>query len=199
MPTTKKYVLCALVCMWTWFFNPVSITAQGPPVIASHDSNSKDNRASELMLTRSQASSIARAQRDVDRLNRELASARQRLLALQLAAVPSAIRAASSPLGGATIVAMSGVTALTGRDNPIGFEVGDTVAFLRPDASHNVMVTGIGTDVEVFPDSVTLLITATGNGIEPLPEDRAYIISRADSFSSLSKYFNQQSRVSPAK
>lgn len=200
MQIKKKLALCAVVCLWLGGLAPARITAQSPPDVAAQARKSaQNNLPGVVVLTRSQMSRIARAQRDVDRLTRDLASARKRLLALQFAAVPPANRAAGSPVGGAAIASMTGITALTLPTNTIGFEVDDTVAFVRPDAARNVTVTGIGTVIQVFPDNVTLVITAKGNGIEPWPEDRAYIISRADSVSSLARYFDRQNPAPETK
>jgi hypothetical protein len=77
--------------------------------------------------------------------------------------------------------------ALTGPEVTVGFEADEYVAFVRRDANGDSMVTGTGRIERVNPDSLELLVTASGKGINP--GDEVCIIGGGASPTELAKLF----------
>jgi hypothetical protein len=140
------------------------------------------------VLTPRQMARISREQSKVDRLNREIYEARQRVLSLQLAVLPEAKRAATA---GAVVGSMSNDLVLTEQANTIGLETNDSVAFARRDSHSNLIITGVGTVMRVYPDYMDVVITSRGTSEQVRPDDEVYVISRQDSPASLARCFNK--------
>ncbi len=170
-------------------------------VIGSQEHNHTDappsafqpsERPNRAILTRGQVSRIERAQRDVDQLNRKLREARQRLQSMQLTAMRAAVQTANPNVTAAAITFMSGPNEFCFDDVVAGYEIGDVVVYGRGGANGALVITGTGNVFQVDADGVGAHTTASVDEFEPRLGDRVFVVSRADSPCSLSKYFKQR-------
>jgi hypothetical protein len=140
-------------------------------------------------LSRKQVSQIERAQHNIDSLNRKLIDAQHRLDALQRAIMPAAVTSGNSAETAAAITFISGPNEYCFDDIVVGYEMGDVVVYGHADPGGNLIVTGTGKVTQVDADGVGVHTTARVNENEPNLGDKMFVVNRANSPCSLSKFF----------